>query len=98
MALTEVTRDYELLIRIQSDGSWGSHYRSITEILRDGEVVSATENPAVPLSLVAEQGAELLTDKLGDVAASALLHIEVLSAEIAELRLELAAKEQEPAQ
>lgn len=95
MALTEVTRDYELLIRIQPDGSWGSHYRSITEILRDGEVVSATENPAVPLSMVAAQGAELLNDKLGDIAASALLHIEVLNAEIAALRLELAEKEQD---
>lgn len=92
MTLTEVTRDYELLIRIQSDGTWGSHYRSITEILRDGEVVSATENPAVPLSLVAQQGAELLSDKLGNVATSALLHIEALNAEIAALRLKLGVK------
>jgi hypothetical protein len=82
MALTERERDYEILIRINEDGSLGAHFRSITEILRDGDVVSAVENPPVPLATAIGQEGASLADKLGSVASAALLQNDSLQRDL----------------
>ncbi|KAA5841984.1 hypothetical protein F2A38_15745 [Pseudomonas chlororaphis] len=50
MALTENTRPYEVLLRIHSDGTVGAQKQSITEISRNGEVITAVVNPPEELS------------------------------------------------
>lgn len=45
MALTERTRSYEYLIRVNEDNSIGAQKQSLTEILKDGIVISAVVNP-----------------------------------------------------
>lgn len=42
MALTERIRLYEVLIRVREDGSAAAHQQKLSEVLRDGEVISAT--------------------------------------------------------
>jgi hypothetical protein len=53
MALEERTRLYEFLARLdrtpEGDRIVGMQVQTITEILRDGEVIAATINPATPL-------------------------------------------------
>lgn len=54
MALSERTRLYELLVRIdrdadRSDRIRGMHVQTITEVLRDDEVVASSLNPPVPI-------------------------------------------------
>jgi hypothetical protein len=52
MALEERTRLYEVLARLErndtGDRIVGMQVQTITEILRDGEVIAATINPATP--------------------------------------------------
>lgn len=53
MALTEVTRLYELLVRVERDASGdrvrGMHAQAITEIYRDGDLIAANLEPPVPV-------------------------------------------------
>ncbi len=60
MALQEVTREYEILIRYNVDGSIGAHIQRINEILRDSEIVSATVLP--PEELTVAQLKDLVRD------------------------------------
>lgn len=50
MAITEQTRDYEILIRINADGTVGAQRQTITEIIRDGEVIAATLGEPMPVT------------------------------------------------
>lgn len=58
MALKEIVRDYEILIRFNADGTLGAHKQSINEIVKNGEVVAATLLP--PEELTIEQVKTLL--------------------------------------
>jgi hypothetical protein len=49
MALTERTRLYEVLMRVQDDRIAGIQATRITEVMRDGEVIAATLGDAQPL-------------------------------------------------
>ena len=51
MALTETTREYETLIRVNDGGKIGAHKQTITTIERDGQVVSSTLNDPEQLTL-----------------------------------------------
>lgn len=62
MALSERTRPYEYLIRINADLSIGAQKQSLTEVLRDGEVISAIVNAPEELT-EAEQAA--IADLIG---------------------------------
>lgn len=70
MALTERTRLYEVLIRFAPDGTPHALQRNLEEVLRDGEVVHATERMAEPLApsavagLIAEAHALMLAENL----------------------------------
>lgn len=86
MSLAERTRDYEFLVRFNEDGSVGSHFSTITEVLRDGVVISAAINYPVPLSSAAG-----LSQKVGDVIAGVLVINEDLTNRIEELEAEIAA-------
>lgn len=81
MALVERTRGEEILIRLNVNGISGAHYQTITEILRDGLVISATLNAPIPLSLVDETGTSL-SALLGETASSALTQLEQANAQI----------------
>lgn len=73
--MTEVTqRDipYEILIRLDADGVRGAHYQTLFQLLVDGVVKQERVNDPVPLSLVDEGVATLLSTVLGEAAATAL--------------------------
>ncbi len=71
MALTERTRPYEVLIRYNQDGAGvettAAHQVHITEVLRDGVVISATELAAQPLDVALVKG--IVGDKLPSLTA-----------------------------
>lgn len=81
MTITERTRPYEILIRQHEDGSIGAHQQVITEVLRDGAVIAA-DVKVIPLD---EAG---LTAVIGVAAATALVHIDELAAQLAAVRAE----------
>ncbi len=70
MALSENVRLYEVLIRFSPDGTPSAVQRRIEEIVRDGEVIHATEQMAEPLDPDAVNGlietslAKLLAENL----------------------------------
>lgn len=49
MDYSERTRMYEVLVRYRDDGTVAAHQRTITEVVKDGKVIAATEGPATPL-------------------------------------------------
>ncbi len=71
MALTERTRPYEVLIRYNQDAvgveTTAAHQIHITEVLRDGVVISATELAAQPLDVALVKG--IVGDKLPSLTA-----------------------------
>jgi hypothetical protein len=79
MALIERNRDYEILIRISEDGSVGSHYVSITEIVKDGVVINASLSQPIALG---EVGGTTLNDKLGEISANTLISNASLTAQV----------------
>lgn len=96
MALTERTRPYETLIRHNPDGSIGAHHVRITEILRDGAVISANVEAAVSLAVAEGQDGLKLSDVLGEALPIALLQIDKLQSEVASLRADLTKAQDEP--
>ena len=70
MALRESVRLYEVLIRFSADGVPSALQRQIEEVIRDGEVIHATERLAEPLDPSAVNGlieaslAQLLAENL----------------------------------
>ncbi|MFC8749745.1 DUF4376 domain-containing protein [Pseudomonas oryzihabitans] len=73
--MTEVTqRDipYEILIRLDADGVRGAQYQTLFQMLVDGVVKQERVNEPVPLSLVDDGVATLLSKVLGQAAATAL--------------------------
>lgn len=90
MALQERVRGEEILIRLSESGVAGAHYQTITEILRDGVVISASMNPPVPLNLTGE-GPEHLVTLLGETAATALTGLATANQTIAVLQSDLLA-------
>lgn len=51
MALQERTRNYEILIRFNEDGSIGAHRQNISEIIKDGAVIAASVLTPEPLTV-----------------------------------------------
>ena len=87
MALEEITRGQEILIRLKNDDTGanvigGAQYQTITEILKNGVVISAQMNDPIPLSLVGD-GDNTLAGLLGEVSANALVQNEALQASLA---------------
>ena len=87
MALEEITRGQEILIRLKNDDTGanvigGAQYQTITEILKNGVVISAQMNDPIPLSLVGD-GDNTLAGLLGEVSANALMQNEALQASLA---------------
>lgn len=73
--MTEVTqRDipYEILIRLDAEGVRGAQYQTLFQLLVDGVVKQERVNEPVPLSLVDDGVATLLSKVLGEAAATAL--------------------------
>lgn len=73
--MTEVTqRDipYEILIRLDAEGVRGAQYQTLFQLLVDGVVKQERVNDPVPLSMVDDGVATLLSTVLGDAAATAL--------------------------
>lgn len=78
-------RNYEILIRFNENGSLGSHLQEIEEILKEGEVISATPLAPVPLSFVAGEGLVQLQTVLGEATTAALANNIALQLKITEL-------------
>ncbi|KTT33809.1 hypothetical protein SB18R_03210 [Pseudomonas oryzihabitans] len=89
MALEERSRPYETMIRHNPDGSIGAHHKRITEILRDGAVISANVEAAVSLAVAEGQDGLKLSEVLGEALPIALLQIDKLQSEVASLRADL---------
>lgn len=53
MALTDNTRDYEILVRFRPDGTVAAHRQTIREISDGDEVLSAIPQSPTPLTIAA---------------------------------------------
>lgn len=92
--IEERTRGEEILIRLNENGVTGAHYKTITEYVRDGEVLpGAVINAPISLALVGGSGGPSLQDMLGEVAATVLLQFEAAVNEVANLSTKLTASE-----
>ena len=94
MAIEERTRPYEVLIRINTDGSIGASYRTLFELVSDGVVVSASESPPLPLSVAEGESGMSLSDILGEANLEVLKENERLVQQLAELQAKLDQQEQ----
>lgn len=97
MALEERTRPYETMIRHNADGTIGAHHIRITEILRDGAVISANVEAAEPLAVADGKDGLKLSDVLGEALPIALVQIDRLQSELASLRADLTKAQDERA-
>lgn len=79
MALIERERPYETLIRHNGNGTIGAHHIRITEVLRDGVVISASVGAAVSLAVADGQSGLKLSDVLGEAATLALKQLEAVT-------------------
>ncbi|MCS4509127.1 hypothetical protein [Xylophilus ampelinus] len=75
--ITEAIRPYETLIRHNPDGTIGSHHITISEVLRDGNVIAATANPPTAIA-----GADL-DAVLGQATVAALVQVDSLKSVLA---------------
>lgn len=89
---TEETSLYEILFRVSPDGAWAAQYQTLTEVKRDGVVISATVSDAAPVSLdnfevmaIVTQLISVDSAKLISENASLREEIEALYARITEL-------------
>lgn len=81
MPLEEKVRPYEILIRLDANGVVGAQYQEISEILRDGVLISASVGEAKPI----DANAELSERVLGHALATALRENSLLKERIAGL-------------
>lgn len=82
MAITERVRPYETLIRHNDNGTIGAHHQTISEIVKDGVVISASINSPQGLSVADGQEGLLLSDVIGEAATEALKELELLKAQL----------------
>lgn len=59
MNVEQRERFYELLIRGREDGSIAAHVRRISEVVVDGQIVAATEGPAIEIAIASDMPPEL---------------------------------------
>jgi len=88
----ERTRLYEILTRVNPDGSIASHVSYITEVLRDGAVISATINPPAPVDPSDNVAYVAFVAVMGEAVASALTQAQQLAEEQAKQIAEQAAR------
>lgn len=69
----EETTLYEILIRVNPDKTWAAHYQTLTEVKKDGIVISANVNDVLPLKVEDEEAYNILINLVGDIAANTLL-------------------------
>lgn len=67
---TEETSLYEILIRVQQDGSWAAHYQTLTEVKKDGTAISTMVDPVQPLNVEDAQALSILNELVGDTTAN----------------------------
>ena len=89
MALEERTRAYETLIRHNADGTVNAHHHTISEVLRDGVVISAVVSDAKSI------GSSDLASALGEATTAALSENEALKSRVAALQAQLVKLEQQ---
>jgi DNA repair exonuclease SbcCD ATPase subunit len=82
MALVERTRPYELFFRINADGTFGTSYKTIWELLNDGVVTRDTEGQLQPVYTVDDEGIAVLNTILGPVLTTAISSNETLQAQV----------------
>lgn len=80
---SEETSLYEILVRVNKDKTWSAHYQTLTEIKRDGEVISSSLADVMPVT----QGTAsemVLSELMGEVQVNSLLLIHELKKTIEE--------------
>ncbi|SMF35997.1 hypothetical protein PZ739_06015 [Pseudomonas kermanshahensis] len=82
---SEQTSLYEIVVRVQEDGSYGAHYMTITRFRRDGEVFGAKEGLPTPLVAGNAEAFALLGQYVESAALDTLAVNQVLQARVIEL-------------
>lgn len=90
MAIEKRTRGEEILIRLNEQGIAGASYKTITEVVEDGTVISATEGGLIELAVVGDADGSL-AKLLGEVTHTALVQVEQYRAETAAAEEKVAA-------
>lgn len=74
MALfTEETSLYEILIRVQPGGAWAAHYQTLTEVKKDGIIISSSISDVAPLTDQNAESFAIVKQLLGESAANTLI-------------------------
>ncbi len=85
MSMEKRTRGYEILIRINADGTIGAHYATISEVIEDGNVIAASPPELTSLGSVDGPDAELLKKILGDFSTTIVSANDHLTQSVASL-------------
>src|SRR5690349_8722300 len=92
--LKQTTSLYEILIRVQPDGSWAAHYQTLTTISGGPNGDISSPGPATVLDRESPEAFALVEGLIGEAAASNLNLAQQLQAElaVAQDKLEFAEK------
>lgn len=85
MSIEKRTRGYEILIRLNADGTIGAHYATISEVVEDGQVIAASPPELTPLGSVEGDNARRLEEILGGFSVSIISANEHLTSTITKL-------------
>lgn len=85
----EETSLYEILIRVNPDKTWAAQYQTLTEIKKDGVIISATTSDVAPISKDNVEAFEIVQQLLGQMSANTLVENGLLRERIEYLESEL---------
>lgn len=88
---SEETRLYEVLIRVNEGIPWAAQYQTITEVKKDGVVISATIGDVAPVADKSSAEFDVIAQLIGHESAGAMLEIQRLNTENESLRSKIEA-------
>ena len=79
---TEETTPYEVLLRFSEGQLSGAHYQTITQVKRDGLIISSQIDAPQKLALVEGEEGQKLNEVLGDITAATIIDNRLLAEEL----------------
>ena len=88
---TEETFAYEILLRFGEGDTTkgkltGAHYQTVTQVKRDGVIISSKIDTPQQLALLEGESGQMLSEVLGGVTAETIIHNQTLAASVATLQ------------
>lgn len=96
---TEETFAYEILLRFgEGDATkgklTGAHYQTITQVKRDGLIISSQIDTPQQLALIEGESGQMLSEVLGEVNAATIIENQTLTATLVSTQQQFAAAQE----